>query len=426
MKMKYQLVLLISLLGTLVFSCKMENEEPATPTPTLTEEDAIAMTISRPIQKQWKGLYAFNDSTLFFDNQFDGARLNGVLQTDTDHFTILISAENYPINPSPWYAFKVYGQTEQNVTVTFTYQESRNRYFPKLSKDGINWQVADSSSVTLINKGEGQSGISAAHERMEIVVPVSEVPIWIAAQEVVNSGHVKEWIGGLSKKAAVSAMELGSSKEGRVMQGLQIGTGKKAVMIISRQHPPEVTGFLVMKAFIEAISEENELTAAFQGQYTTFVAPLMNPDGVDNGHWRHNAGGIDLNRDWSGFNQPETSAIKTFIQGKEQEGYDFKVGIDFHSTWKDVYYPYDSSITENKGGLIYKWIRGIDRALPGYTPNIEPSTHTAPYLYSRNYFGGEHEMEAIIFEMGDNTPRDFIETKGEAAAKVLMELLVKD
>ena len=39
------------------------------------------------------------------------------------------------------------------------------------------------------------------------------------------------------------------------------------------------------------------------------VYPLMNPDGVDEGHWRHNTGGIDLNRDWAHYNQPETRQV---------------------------------------------------------------------------------------------------------------------
>ena len=39
----------------------------------------------------------------------------------------------------------------------------------------------------------------------------------------------------------------------------------------------------------------------------------MNPDGVDLGHWRHNAGGIDLNRDWSVYNQKEIKTTVDFI-----------------------------------------------------------------------------------------------------------------
>ena len=40
------------------------------------------------------------------------------------------------------------------------------------------------------------------------------------------------------------------------------------------------------------------------------VVPLANPDGVEQGHWRHNAQGVDLNRDWDRFQQPETRALR--------------------------------------------------------------------------------------------------------------------
>ena len=33
-------------------------------------------------------------------------------------------------------------------------------------------------------------------------------------------------------------------------------------------------------------------------------------------------------------------------------------------------------------------------------------------------------MEAVTYEVGDNTPRDFVRRKGEVAAKELMELML--
>ena len=45
-------------------------------------------------------------------------------------------------------------------------------------------------------------------------------------------------------------------------------------------------------------------------------------------------------------------------------------------------------------------------------------------MVSRNYFYLNHDMPAIIFELGDNTPRDFLEEKGKVAAEELMLLLL--
>ena len=91
-------------------------------------------------------------------------------------------------------------------------------------------------------------------------------------------------------------------------------------MVFGRQHPPEVTGWLAMKAFVETLNGDSKLAKKFRKKYTTYVVPLMNPDGADLGHWRHNAGGVDLNRDWSQFHHPETQAVRDFLRKKTVEG----------------------------------------------------------------------------------------------------------
>ncbi len=203
------------------------------------------------------------------------------------------------------------------------------------------------------------------------------------------------------------------------------GSGKKALMIISRQHPPEVTGFLAMKSFMETLAGESEQARAFRMEFTVFNVPLMNPDGVDNGHWRHNFGGIDLNRDWSDFNQPETQSIRDFLEQKKKEGYEFVFGADFHSTWDDIYYPLDTTVTGQKGQLIFNWIGSISNRLPSKKTNISASQKLLPTMVSRNYFFANYDMPAIVFELGDNTPRPFLREKGKVAAEELMQLLME-
>ena len=56
-------------------------------------------TRNHAIVPQWRGKFQFK--TITFDNDFEGARLNGITQDDDTLFTAIITAENYPINPSP-------------------------------------------------------------------------------------------------------------------------------------------------------------------------------------------------------------------------------------------------------------------------------------------------------------------------------------
>mgnify|MGYP003646106786 FL=1 len=409
----------IFLLIVALAACK--NQEPVAKGYQGQGKSAVVSTLSKPVQKQWKGIWTFDDEATFFSNDFESGRLNGITSDGNNHYTVLITAENTPVNVSPWYAFKVWSKTPKTITIKMTYQDSRSRYYPKISTDGENFKVLDSTNYTALNKGVGDFGIKAAPE----FVKISETPTYITAQELYGSTRVKNWIDSLSTKPFISTYEIGKSKENRVMNLMEVSSkkNKKAVMVISRQHPPEVTGFLAMKSFIETLTGDSQKAQKFRDNYDLFVVPLMNPDGVDNGNWRHNMGGIDLNRDWQDFNQPETRSVRDFLVTKESEGYEFVFGADFHSTWDDIYYPIDTTITGDKGKIVFDWIANITDRLPQKHTNVKPSTNIKPTMVSRNYFYVNHGMPAIVFELGDNTPRDFLKQKGKVAAEELMDLL---
>ncbi|MDG1572670.1 M14 family metallopeptidase [Robiginitalea sp. M366] len=410
----------------ILLSCK--NTKPATPTGYQGQGPTpIVSTRTKPVQRQWRGVWAFQDSTVFFSNTFDGARLNGVAHDGGDQYTLWITAENTPINPSPWYGFQVWSSIPRELKLRFTYDGSRSRYYPKISRDGIYFKGLDSTRYRIINPGEGDFGIKAAPEEIEITVAVDAQPTWITAQELYTSAAVKTWVDSLSQYPFISNYDIGKSREGRPMNLMEVNGGhsKKALMIISRQHPPEVTGFLAMKSFMETLSGDSPQAKAFREEFTIFNVPLMNPDGVDNGHWRHNLGGIDLNRDWQEFNQPETRAVRDFLKQKSEEGYEFVFGADFHSTWDDIYYPIDTLVTGDKGKIVFDWIKGITDRLPQKKTNISTTDKITPTMVSRNHFYVNYGMPAIVFELGDNTPRDFLREKGRVAAEELMRLLMK-
>ena len=431
MRIIHPFVVLVLLL---FISCK--NSKSTTETQTTAPKTSgyqgqapspVVPTVDKPVQRQWKGIWSFEEESVFFSNEFDGARLNGVAYDGNNHYTVWITAENTPINVSPWYAFKVWSKEPKEITVRLSYQDSRSRYYPKLSRDGIHFKSIDSTNFKAINKGKGIFGINAAPEYAELQVQVNENPLWISAQELYPSKRVKSWVDSLSVHSYIKSYEIGKSHEKRPIHLMEIGESpiqKKAVMVISRQHPPEVTGFLAMKSFIETISGNTDQAKRFREKFTTFVVPLMNPDGVDNGHWRHNMGGIDLNRDWQNFNQPETQSVRKFLKEKSTEGYEFVFGADFHSTWDDIYYPMDTTVTGKKGKIVFDWIQRISDRLPQKKTNVAASDKLSPTMVSRTYFFVEHGMPAIVFELGDNTPRDFLKEKGKVAAEELMTLLM--
>ncbi|MGB3586143.1 MAG: M14 family metallopeptidase [Tunicatimonas sp.] len=381
-------------------------------------------TSPRPIQQQYRNTFAFEDAGIYISNEFAGARLNGALMKE-DTLMVWITPENAPINPSPWYAFKIWADEPKEALVKFTYQNAKHRYYPKLSRDGKSWQPLDSANYQEFNKGESDFGPNSLPESAMIKLSLDSDTLWVAGQELQTSEHIFAWIDSLSQQSYINHSDIGASRLGRPMRSVKISEAKrddKIVFVFGRQHPPEVTGWLAMKAFVETITGDSKLAREFRQEYTTYVVPLMNPDGVDLGHWRHSAGGVDLNRDWSQFHHPETQAVRDFLRKKTAEGAKLYFGVDFHSTWDDIYYTLDSTVTTNTPGLMAKWLSSIENNIPDYEINEKSSVNATGV--SKNFLFREFGAESLVYEVGDNTPRPFVRQKGQVAAEQLMRLLL--
>ncbi|MGH9948187.1 MAG: M14 family metallopeptidase [Pyrinomonadaceae bacterium] len=384
-------------------------------------------TTTKQIEKQVKKTYDFIDDGIYFSNEFDGARLNDVRKDESGTFVVTILPENAPVNMSPWYAFKVWSKKAKEINVRLVYPEfAVHRYDPKVSRDGKTWTQLERGRITDIEKGTAESGPRSRPKSVILRLEVTSKPLWVSAQELETSKEVFAWIDALAKRGNFPTETIGLSREGRPLRMITLGNPKsrKMMLVISRQHPPEVTGYFAMQAFVEKLADDSEMSKTFRRDWGIYVIPLMNPDGVDGGHWRHNAGGIDLNRDWSDFHQPETNYVRDLLAQKAAAtGGTFYFGIDFHSTWNDIYYPFSNIYEGNAPRLMHNWLDRIQAEIPNYKPNIQANSRLYPTRVSRNYFFDKYGMEAIVFEIGDNTPRDFIRKKGEVGAVELMKLL---
>lgn len=376
------------------------------PVPVDTSDKEIEVQIKK--EYQIDGVYA--------DNQFEGARLNDFKQVDAKTFSAVILPENTPINESPWFAFKLWAEKKRQINLILDYTHAKHRYIPKISYDRIHWTPIDTLLITRIDSQD-----------VQFPLLLDERPVYVSAQELITSSDVYSWCDSLGLRPNVSSGEYGKSVLGRPMRYVDIYENEKGdkpmVVLLSRQHPPEISGYLAMEHFVEAILDTNILADAFRKKYRILVCPLLNPDGVDMGHWRHNAHGVDTNRDWGIYVQDEIHQTVDFIvrEAKKNDN-DVLLGLDFHSTQEDIFYTYADSLVSEIPNFSDYWIYSIDQSMPEYTPVEEASGITQ--AYSKVWFYTQFKAESITYEIGDETPRDFIARKAIISANEMMKLLM--
>ncbi len=384
-------------------------------------------TQPQPIQQEFKQEFDLG-SGIKATNNFAGARVSGMIRTNDTLITALINPENTPINSSPWYALKIWSSDTQEIHLKIKLlQGVRNRYYPKISQDGKEWIKLDSTQYFEgpVAKRKNKRKLP---DYFSMRLKLSPDTLWIAAQELITSRDNSIWTDSVAQFSFTQKVSIGESLEGRPIELLNIGNGndKEMLMVLSRQHPPELSGYLAMQTFIESICADTELAKKFRARFNTYVIPMLNPDGVDRGHWRHSAGGVDLNRDWEDFEQKETVLVKEFMEQKVvASGGTFLVGLDFHSTYEDIFYTIDPSLKGNMPGVIPAWIDSIGARIADYEPNVEPKTEHDVRISSVSYFFYAHGAESVVYEVGDATDREFVKQKAKVAAIELMRIMLE-
>lgn len=368
-------------------------------------------TATKPIEMQVKGTWTEGGVTI--SNDFDGARMNAFSQENDSTFRVKITPENAPINASPWYAFTLTSNTPRTVNIIMDYGTYQHRYWPKLSHDLINWTRIDSSAS---NFEDGNAVFR---------VDLTEKTLYFCGQELSNSKMVTDWFDKVVQESGMKPFTVGDSKLGRPLIGAVSepeNAKAETIVFISRQHPPEVSGYKALQSYLDEVMNASKLSTAFRKKYRILVYPLMNPDGVDLGHWRHNAGGIDTNRDWQYYRQPEIKQVASHIVNYTNEKKsDVILGIDFHSTQQDVYYTYPDE-HEHLMNFRNYWVESIENILGEGNAYEDPDPLESPV--SKGWFIVQFGAEAVTYEVGDETDREFIDLKARVSAREMMKLLI--
>ncbi|HSJ77170.1 MAG TPA: M14 family metallopeptidase [Erythrobacter sp.] len=333
---------------------------------------------------------------------FDGASSSACAVTGERSFDVLVTPEHAPpINPSPWYAFRYEAQGDAPVIVTLRYLGAAHRYNPK-------WRSGAESRELPVTTGNDGA-------RAMIELPPGQGVV--SAQEVITPADARADLQRWAALAGTQVFTLGQSRDGRPVEAIRIGRADapRLVILLGRQHPPEVTGAIAMQAFVDQLTGQGgELPEDLQ----FLIVPMLNPDGVVRGHWRANRGGIDLNRDWGDFSQPETRAVKGWLDALPPEVRPVLM-IDFHSTGRNLFYVQGDEASPAQARFLAAWLGGRESAFAGWPFTIEPRNANPGSGTAKNWFFAAYAIPAYTYEVADTADRAATRAAAQALAASL-------
>lgn len=348
---------------------------------------------------------------------YPGARLSRFTQVDDSLYHALVLPENAPINNSPWYSFRIWADEERTITLELLYEEGTHRYRPKLSRDGENWTEIEADRIRH-HPGSGSATIE---------LEVGPSPLYVSAQELWTPDDYNRWADRVAGHRFVRRDTVGRSVEDRPIEKLTLDettdSDAGVVILLARQHPPEVTGDMAFRAFMDELLGSDTLAREFRRQFRVIAYPLVNPDGVANGNWRHNADGVDLNRDWNHFHQPETRAIRDDLLTLKENGERVYFGIDFHSTKENKFFPIKRHIETFPDNFSYGWMEAIREAHP--SANIAVDPFDTREKIAKNWLWRTFGSDGITYEVADTADRQTLREVARTSARTLMQQLLE-
>lgn len=399
---------------------------------TLNMKILVATIFSICLFGSWVETFGFDCASENFEvsSNFPGGNIASCEATSTSIVISIEPEDEPPINPSPWYAFLITptkNLENLSIKVTLNYPEDfSHRYGPHFSTDNANWERISEDALEVSNNGSATFSVSLGMEA-----------IYVSGQENIQAEWYESWMKQFLQDWNTSkAVTIGYSIDRRPIKLLETNPqATQHMLFLGRSHPPEIPGVFSLKTFTDTLQEIrrencaiglNEVCNFFAN--TNFVLiPLLNPDGVARGHWRHNLGSTDLNRDWGAFAQPETRAVRDYLANLDQRS-NIRLMLDFHSTNRDVFYIQSETDITSPPNFTRDWFANVRKQIgdsgeliAGFEPAPRPLTEAGT---SKNYFFRTYGIPSITFESGDNSPRENLAERVKLFAHSLVTTFV--
>lgn len=193
-----------------------------------------------------------------------------------------------------------------------------------LSADGTTWTTVPTDTLP------------GNRIRVTVTMPAGGV-LHLARMQPYRLSDLDRLVAKARASAHAEVTTIGATVQGRPLEIIRIGRGDepRRVFLRARAHPWESGSSWVMQGLVERLLGDDAEAARWRGQFTVYVLPMANKDGVARGGTRFNVNGKDLNRNWDRpVDQalvPENAALERWLEGMIAGGRKPDLAIELHN-----------------------------------------------------------------------------------------------
>lgn len=227
-----------------------------------------------------------------------------------------------------WFYFRVRGADGQALTLRIvnagasSYPEGWIGYRACVSPDGEAWTRTDTGYA---------DGVLEIRHRP----PADELRVAYFAP---YDDRRHQALVSRATAAGARADVLGRSVDGRPIDRLTLGTGRRQVWLLGRQHSGETMASWWMEGALDRLLDPVDPTAqALLTAATVHIVPLVNVDGAARGNLRGNAAGVDLNRQWHSPDPARAPEVAAVLAAMDVAGVDLSLDVHGDETLPHVF-----------------------------------------------------------------------------------------
>jgi hypothetical protein len=255
------------------------------------------------------------DGTITIDLAYDYERVK--LNRAFEHWHFLLNAR---AGSEVTLIFQNFNEIYNGKHVPFNYKLSIGCV---VSPDGKKWQPVPAEWI--------------AGNKLKVTVKMESDSMFVAHVEPYRLSDLQSLLSGINGNSRIKIIPIGKSVEERQLNIIQVGDDKAPhrIFIRARAHPWEPGGNWVVEGIISTLLKDTRETREYLNNYTVYILPMANIDGVAHGVTRFNMNGMDLNRNLTKpadpVLSPENAAMEHWLEDLITKGLKPDLAIDFHN-----------------------------------------------------------------------------------------------